>query len=72
MPVRVEVYLIIVYVPLNIGVILNIVMQPVLENCPKHVSIKNNGIPQKHNIKRYGMRNAPKSKHFKLSNDYMN
>lgn len=35
-------------------------MQPVLANWPKDISIKNNGIPHKNNIKRYGTKNAPK------------
>lgn len=46
-------------IPLNSGAIRNTVKAPVFENCPKHVSIKNNGIPQNVNINKYGNKNAP-------------
>lgn len=45
--------------PLNSGAIRNIVRHPTLENWPKHVSIKNSGMPHKNSIDRYGTRNAP-------------
>lgn len=45
--------------PLNNGAIRNIVKQPVLENWPQHVSIKNNGMPHSVNINKYGNKNAP-------------
>lgn len=57
--------------PLNNGDILNIVMHPLLENCPMLVSIKYNGIPQTNNIMRYGTRNAPEI-HFLFSNKKFN
>lgn len=48
--------------PLNSGAILKIVMHPVLANCPKDVSIKNNGTPHKNSMRRYGTKKAPKIK----------
>lgn len=47
--------------PLNSGAMRKMVKHPKLENCPKHVSMKNNGIPHKNNINRYGKRNAPRN-----------
>lgn len=38
------------------------VKAPVLENWPKHVSMKNNGIPHNVNINKYGNKNAPEMK----------
>lgn len=45
--------------PLNSGAIRKMVKHPTLENCPKHVSIKNNGIPHNNSIERYGTKKAP-------------
>lgn len=48
--------------PLNRGDILKIVIHPVLANCPSDISIKNNGIPQRNNINKYGIKKAPGTK----------
>lgn len=50
--------------PLNKGAKRNIPIQPKLENWPIQISIKNNGMPQKNNIKRYGTKNAPRNKKY--------
>lgn len=47
--------------PLNKGAKRNTPIHPKLENCPIIISIKNNGMPQKNNIKRYGIKNAPEN-----------
>lgn len=54
------------YLPFKSGAIRKIVKHPVFENCPKHVSIKNNGIPQNVNINKYGKRKAPANNNFFL------
>lgn len=41
------------------GLIRKSVIQPVLPNCPIDDSIKNNGMPQKNSINKYGTRKAP-------------
>lgn len=41
------------------GLIRKRVMQPVLPNWPIDDSMKNNGMPQKKSINKYGTRNAP-------------
>lgn len=52
-------YLIGKVIPLNSGDIRNMVKQPLLENWPKHASRKNNGIPHRNSMIRYGTRKAP-------------
>ena len=48
-----------VFLPLNIGTILQIAMGLRLENCPYTVSMKNRGTPHRHRKITYGMKNAP-------------